>query len=105
MNCKETQENIPLFLEGKLELQQLNLFLEHIESCKVCKEELEVYYTFYAAIKILEEDSDCKPNSCEIDLRKELARAKEKLKQAKRKKMQKSLLLYIFIIIIGIFMI
>ncbi len=105
MNCRETQKNISLFLEKKLELEQLEEFLEHIERCNDCKEELEVYYTLYTAMRILEEDTNYKNISYKIDLKRELERAKEKCKRAKRKKMQKSLFLYILIMLIGIFVI
>ncbi len=105
MNCRETQKNISLFLEKKLELEQLEEFLEHIECCNDCKEELEVYYTLYTAMRILEEDTNYKNISYKIDLKRELERAKEKCRRAKRKKMHKSLLLYILIMLIGIFVI
>lgn len=103
MNCKETQDKIQFFLQEALELEQLNLFLEHIERCETCREELEVYYTLYTGMQILEEETHNEKNGYEINLQKELERVKEKFRRARRKKMQKNILLFVLIIIIGIF--
>ena len=105
MGCKKTQDNMMRFLQGELELDELKKFLIHVELCEICKEELEIYYTFYTAMKLLEEDPNCEKKSYKIDLKKELEKGKEKFKRTKRIRLQKSLFLYILIFAIGIFII
>ncbi len=44
MNCKEAEKMIPLFLEDNLDTEDLREFLEHIEKCRECKEELSIQF-------------------------------------------------------------
>ena len=44
MTCKETEKMIPLFLKDELETEELREFMEHIESCEDCKEELTIQF-------------------------------------------------------------
>lgn len=42
MDCKEFEKQIPAFLENELDYRELKCFLEHVESCPDCKEELTI---------------------------------------------------------------
>lgn len=42
MTCKETEKIIPLFLEDELDTEDLNEFMEHIDNCSECREELSI---------------------------------------------------------------
>lgn len=44
MKCKEAEKMIPLFLEDELETEELREFMEHIEKCDECKEELSIQF-------------------------------------------------------------
>lgn len=44
MNCKEAEKLIPLFLEDDLDTEDLHEFMEHIEKCDECKEELSIQF-------------------------------------------------------------
>ena len=44
MNCKETEKLIPIFLDKKLNTRELDRFLEHVENCNECMEELTIQY-------------------------------------------------------------
>lgn len=44
MNCKEAEKMIPLFLEDDLDTEDLREFMEHIEKCEECKEELSIQF-------------------------------------------------------------
>lgn len=44
MDCKEVQKNIPAFLNGELTGKEAERFLNHIEECEECKEELSIQY-------------------------------------------------------------
>ena len=44
MTCKETEKMIPFFLKDELETEELREFMEHIESCEDCKEELTIQF-------------------------------------------------------------
>lgn len=54
MNCKEVEKMIPLFLEDELDTEDLREFLEHIEKCSECKEELSIQFLVSEGLSRLE---------------------------------------------------
>ena len=98
MNCKEVQSSILLFFQDKLEIEQLELFLEHMEHCEACREELEVYYTLHIAMQMLE-DTPVYTSVNERDLNKELYRAREKCKRFRRRRIEKNLLFIVLVVV------
>ena len=40
MTCKDAEKMIPLFLEDGLDTDDLRKFMEHVDKCEGCKEEL-----------------------------------------------------------------
>lgn len=56
MTCMKAQSLITSFINDELNIDELEEFLEHVQSCDECMEELEVYYTLLTAMKQLDED-------------------------------------------------
>lgn len=56
MDCREAQALIVPFIEGKLNDEQNEKFIQHIENCSDCYDELEVYYIVMVGVKQLDED-------------------------------------------------
>ena len=54
MTCKEVEKTIPLFLEDDLDTDDLREFLEHIEQCKECEEELSIQFLVLEGLSRLE---------------------------------------------------
>lgn len=44
MTCKETEKLIPPFLQDDLDTEELREFMEHIEQCDECREELTIQF-------------------------------------------------------------
>ena len=65
MNCKETEKLIPIFLNQKLNTRQLDQFLQHVENCSECMEELTIQYLVMIGTSLIEEGKS-------FDLRKAL---------------------------------
>ncbi|WP_026660306.1 zf-HC2 domain-containing protein [Butyrivibrio sp. AC2005] len=57
MDCKEFQRMIPGFLDDELDNYSLEAFLNHMEKCKSCKEELTIQFLIEAGIQRLEDGS------------------------------------------------
>lgn len=57
MNCQEAQRLIVPFINGKLTIEQARDFFKHIDQCKECKDELEIYYVLLIGLKQLDEDT------------------------------------------------
>ena len=58
MRCNEINKMIQSFLNNKLNYQQAEPFLRHLENCTVCMEELEIQYLLEVGMKRLEDGGD-----------------------------------------------
>ncbi len=54
MTCKEVEKTIPLFLKDDLDTDDLREFLEHIEQCGECREELSIQFLVRVGLSRLE---------------------------------------------------
>ena len=81
MNCKDTEKLIPIFLDKKLNTRELDRFLEHVENCSECMEELTIQYLVRIGTSLIEEGKS-------FDLRKALhdilVEARRSIKKWKR---------------------
>lgn len=55
MTCKETEKMIPFFLQDDLETEELREFMEHIDECDDCREELTIQFLVTEGMSRLEE--------------------------------------------------
>lgn len=67
MDCLEIEKKIPLFLENKMNGKEIRDFVEHVECCKECREELSIHFLASEGIDIIVEGES-------FDLDKELDR-------------------------------
>ena len=65
MDCKRVMELMTQFINDQLNAEDVQAFLEHIDSCPECREELEVNYSLMTAMKQLDEDTDLSDNYIE----------------------------------------
>lgn len=77
MNCREAQSLIVPFIEDKLDDEQLEAFLAHIESCSECYDELEVYFIVFSGTRQLDDNYD-EISDFKGELTKYIERKKEK---------------------------
>lgn len=54
MNCKDLEKKIPSFLQDELDGSKLEEFVEHVESCPECKEELSIQFLVAEGLERLE---------------------------------------------------
>ncbi len=65
MDCKRVMELMTQFINEQLDAEDVQAFLDHIDSCPECREELEVSYSLMTAMKQLDEDTDLSDNYIE----------------------------------------
>ena len=65
MDCKRAMELMTQFINESLDAEDVQAFLDHIDSCPECREELEVNYSLMTAMKQLDEDADLSDNYIE----------------------------------------
>ncbi|MDE6891603.1 MAG: zf-HC2 domain-containing protein [Lachnospiraceae bacterium] len=81
MTCKEAEKLIPVFLEDDLDTDDLREFMEHIDECGECKEELSIQFLVKEGLSRLEAGSvfDLKN---ELDYRIELEEHALKMRES-----------------------
>jgi len=99
MTCIETQRNMKSFMDDKLDTMQLEEFLIHIRSCESCREDLEVYYTIFESIKLLDED---KNSDIQVDFLKKMKRTEETVRRKHMRILYKRIIVVILSIIISL---
>ena len=101
MNCIEAQRLIMSFIDDKLDINQLEEFINHINSCPDCMEELEVYYVLLAGMKQLDEDKELS-NNYHQDLMNRLKQSEDLIFRDKMNHIRKRIILSIMITLVAI---
>ncbi len=56
MTCLEAEKLVIPYINDRLSIAELEDFMEHIETCGNCREELEIHYMVDIGLKKLDED-------------------------------------------------
>ena len=80
MTCKDAEKLIPSFLDDDLDNQDLSDFLDHIDNCPECKEELTIQFLVRVGMQRLEDGNTF---NLVKELERELADAKKKMHRRK----------------------
>lgn len=75
MDCNNAEKLIHLYVKRELDGEVLEEFLDHVEHCPSCSEELEVNFSIYYALKQLNNEDDDSFDMKEL-LRKDVLSAK-----------------------------
>lgn len=100
MTCLKAQGMITPFINNKLSVKELEEFLEHVNSCPDCREELEFYYTLLTGMKQLDEDKNLS-NDFQLELSVKLKKAQDKVIHVKYTYYRKKTVLILFMIILA----
>lgn len=88
MSCIETQKAMHPFLEEQMDVDSLREFMAHIQSCESCREDLEVYYTLFTGMKLLDEDKGF-PVDYKVDYNRRLRRAEDEIRRDQLRRAEK----------------
>jgi hypothetical protein len=58
MDCKELQKKFIPFIDDKLSISELEEFLHHVNQCRECREEYDIYYTMIMGMRYLDESQN-----------------------------------------------
>ncbi len=56
MTCREAEKLVVPYIHDELTIDQLDDFLDHVEYCDNCMEELEIHYMVDVGLRKLDED-------------------------------------------------
>ena len=51
LTCKQAEKMVMPYIDGRLDEEELEDFLSHVNECPACREELEIYFTVYVGLK------------------------------------------------------
>lgn len=54
LSCREAEKMVMPYIDEELSEAELDEFLEHIQDCDSCREELEIYYTVSVGLRQLD---------------------------------------------------
>ena len=57
MNCRTAEGMVNGYINHELSLKELEEFLDHIQTCSSCYDELETYFIVHEAMQQLDEES------------------------------------------------
>lgn len=80
MKCEEALAKISAYINHTLSGRELKEFIDHVEHCPECYDELETYYTIKVGINYLEQDRQDAYNIPQM-LKKDLRQRKERLQR------------------------
>ena len=98
MTCLEAQSNIMTFIDRKLPDDKAEDFVNHMQHCKSCREELEIYYTLIVGMRKLDGGEEL-PKNFKMELDTELKRAIGRVRKVKRFKVSTFSIFFIAAII------
>ncbi|BCN30532.1 anti-sigma factor family protein [Anaeromicropila herbilytica] len=101
MTCIEAQSLITPFINDELDIQRLEAFMNHINHCGECKEELEVYYTLLTGMKQLDDDKNLS-GDFHMHFINKLKKTEERIKRKKLQKVRKRIILICSILMVSI---
>lgn len=100
MDCKRAMELMTQFINGQLNTEDVEAFLNHVESCQECREELEVNYSLMTAMKQLDEDTDLSDNYIEELNQKIAACYIEEWKRKRACARRRAVLIFVVILLV-----
>jgi hypothetical protein len=103
MTCIKAQGMITPFIDNKLNIKELEEFLDHINTCQDCREELEFYYALLTAMRQLDEDKDLS-DDYGLELSQKLEKAQERIIHVKYTYYRKKAILIFTIISLAIYL-
>lgn len=80
MNCVEAQGMVGSFIEHKMDMRTKEAFLDHVDSCSDCMEELEIHFIFYTGMKQLDQEKTFSDDFHQ-ELMERLEKEKEKIRR------------------------
>ncbi len=100
MNCRAAEGMVTRYMDHTLSIKELEEFLEHVQSCSSCYEELETYFIVQQAMVQLDEEEE--EESAVLDLQHLLEQdLKKSRRYIRKKKLEQILTAALFIILIA----
>ena len=81
IDCRQAEAMVTKYINHTLSTDELEEFLDHIEHCTSCYDELETYFIVHEAMQQLDEDKDGKVLDFKKLLEQEIRRSRRNIHQ------------------------
>lgn len=83
MECRKAEEMVNKYIERTLSLREMELFLDHVEKCSSCYDELETYYIVHETMAQLNDNGTDTALDMQNMLRQDLWNSRSYLRKIK----------------------
>lgn len=83
MDCRTAESMVTRFIDHCLSVNELEEFLDHIETCPSCYDELETYFIVHEAMQQLDEKEDGTVLDFKKLLEQEIRRSRRSIRQTR----------------------
>lgn len=105
MDCRTAESMVTRFIAHTLTVDELEEFLDHIEHCPSCYDELETYFIVHEAMQQLDEEEDGTVLDFKKLLEQEIRRSRRYIHQKRAVRFVTGLLCVCAAVTLGIFVI
>lgn len=101
MKCEDAIKNMDRFVNHNMTTKELGEFLEHIDSCPSCYEELETYYTVAIALHYLDQN-DGEGYNIPLRLQHNLQEGRNRVRRERRYYVVLHVMLLVFLAVLSV---
>ena len=83
MKCSEAQQLVKPYIQRKLTDREMEAFLDHIEHCRDCYDELEIYFSIYETLESSGKGSEDQAYDFKNRLRADVEKQRRQLRRRK----------------------
>ena len=105
IDCRQAETLVARYIKHTLSVDELEEFLDHIEHCSSCYDELETYFIVHEAIQQLDEKEDGTVLDFRELLEQDIRRSRRYIRQKRWLHFLTGLLLAVFAVLLLIFVI
>ena len=105
MDCRTAEGMVSSYIEHKLPVNELEEFLDHVESCSSCYDELETYFIVHEVTQQLDDSSSNSVLDFKNLLEQDIRKSRRYIRKKKLGRFSVGVLLCILIVALAAFMV
>ena len=105
MNCRTAEGMVNGYINHELSLKELEEFLDHIQTCSSCYEELETYFIVHEAMQQLDDNDSGSVMDFKSLLEQDIRKSRRYIRKKKLVRFSVGVLLCILIVALAAFMV
>ncbi|MBC5779733.1 zf-HC2 domain-containing protein [Blautia sp. M29] len=105
MNCRTAEGMVNGYINHELSLKELEEFLDHIQTCSSCYDELETYFIVHEAMQQLDDNDSGSVMDFKSLLEQDIRKSRRYIRKKKLGRFSVGVLLCILIVALAAFMV